>query len=676
MGKKVVFGFLLIFLSTFVYAGLSINEPLNIYNLGDKLYVTVSGIIGSDGGNFNIDLVCNNITVNLAKIPARAFSLDEELSSALPYKILDKEDLEVDNLSRILGDCQIVASVGGQAVSSKSFLISNEVFINVNLDKNNYDPGEGITVKINATKANGDLIEGFAGVTGATTFNKAVSKGGMINAFSTSDTAEAGIYYLNISVYDMGIDGILNKGSMIASFEINQIPASLILSISDIEVTPGDELTIGADVLDQSGGNMKGQVSGKVVSPTGEEERIVFTAGDFISQKFPTNATAGTWKIQAFYDKIGQEKEIEVRELQKVELTVEDSILIIKNIGNVLYNKTIDVNIGNETKNLALNIKIGETRKFNLGAPKGEYDVSATDGASSISQKVILTGNAISIKDLKDVSFFKSFSIIWIFLILVFGGIGFILFRKFRKTKIIDEYSGKKNIFSRVFKRRNRSYLENDSIVSSPLVPMKRNKVVDLTGGRINSAESALVLKGEKYPSAVVSVSVKNYNKLSTHARESLLNIISGAAGQKGLIDSKDEHIFVIFCALYSKTYDNELLATKAAFKMWKELVEYNAKFKEKIEFNLGVNSGELVASKKNNKLEYTGVGNTVSLAKRISDLSSGKIMVSESIKKKLMRDLRVEKVSEIGPAGVYSVMDVRNREANEAKLKDLLRRG
>ena len=513
-------------------------------------------------------------------------------------------------------------------------------------------------------KANGDLINGYTEVSGATIFSKAVDQGSMTNVFSTSETTEAGIYYLNISVYDMGSRGILNKGSKIASFEINQVPTSLILSLSDTLINPGDELTIGADVLDQSGKNLAGQISGKIVSPSGEKENIVFTTGEFAKKQFATNATAGLWKIVAFYNKIGQEKEIEVKELQKIEFAIEDSILIIKNIGNVLYNKTIEINIGNETKSLDLNIEVGESRKFNLGAPKGEYDVVASDGDNQISQKVLLTGNAISIKDLEDIGFFKSFSVIWIFLILIFGGIGIILFRRFRKTKIIDEAMEKKGFFARIFhgNKGGRIYLEDNA--GSPLQPIiRKKKIVDLTGGKINSAESALVLKGERYPSAVISVSIKNYGKLNSYAQENLSKIIQESAGQKGLIDWKDEHVFIIFSSIFSKTYDNELLASKSAFKLWKDLIEYNGKFKDKLIFNIGVNAGELVAAKVGEKLQYTGVGNIVSLAKRISDLAKEKVLVSETIKKKLMRDLRLEKLSSIGENSVYSVMDIRNRE-------------
>lgn len=660
--------------SSIVLAGISINEPLDIYNLGDRLYVSANGVVGIESGNFNIDLVCSNNTINLVKIPARAFSSEENVYD-LPYKIINEEDLEIGDFSSILGTCQIIATIGETAVSTKSFLITDEVSVRASLDKGTYNPGEGITIKIDAIKANGDLLDGIVEITGATIFSKAIQEGLATNTFSMSETAEAGVYYLNVSAYDSGKNGILNHGSAVISFSINQVPTSIVLSLSDNSIIPGNELKIGAEIFDQSGKTLQGSVSGKLISPEGIEEDIVFNTGEFFSKQFETNATSGIWIVRAFFNEIGQEKEIEVKELQKIDLVIEDSILIIKNIGNTLYNKTVNVQIGNTTKEIDLRMEIGETRKFNLAAPQGEYEVIVGDGEAQISNQVMLTGKAISIKDLEDVGIFKSYSIVWIFLIVVFGGIGAILFRKFKRTTTLDEKTNKKRLFERIFKSRKSSNFSLHS--SSGFKPKlyKSKGVVDLTNGKINSAESSLVLKGEKYPSAVVLISIKNFSRIKEHALEFLSNTIDEVKTMKGLVDWKDDHVSVIFSTVFTKTYDNEILASKAAFRIWRSLLDYNNKVRDKIEFNIGVNSGEIVASKSGDKLEYTGIGNIISLARRMSDFDSEKILVSENIRKKLMRDLRVEKVNSIGDNPVYSATEIRNKEANEAKLKDLLKR-
>ena len=124
-----------------------------------------------------------------------------------------------------------------------------------------------------------------------------------------------------------------------------------------------------------------------------------------------------------------------------------------------------------------------------------------------------------------------------------------------------------------------------------------------------------------------------------------------------------------------TKTFKNEVLAVKIGKEIVDELSDYNKKFKDKIEFGIGVHVGELVASKSGEKLKYTSIGNTISLAKRISDLDSGKLIVSDEIRKKLLRDLKVSKGKEVGGNQSYEVVEVRDKSGDAERLADLLKR-
>jgi hypothetical protein len=675
MKKRFVFVFVALFLTSLVLAEMSISEPLGTYNLKDRLYMTISGIRGEDTGNFNVDLVCSNKTINLAKVSARSFPTEEDSIYELPFKVLDEADLEIENITDILGNCQIIAYLGQNAVSTKVFTITDKIFVTPTLDKKSYNPKEAITLKVEAVKANGDLLNGFVEVNEATFFSKAVENGQMMNTFSLSETLESGTYYLNITAYDLGSKGKLNTGSSRISFEINQVATSLVLTLSDNVATPGEEFTISAEVFDQSGKEMNGKVSGKLISPSGEEREILMNTKDYFKVDFPTNATAGIWKLRIFFDKIGEEREIEMKELQKVDLEIEGSVLIVTNVGNALYNKTINVQIGNETKELTLNMEMGEQRKFNLGAPEGEYEVLVDDGENSLSKQVLLTGRAISIDDLEEGGF-RNYLVLWVFLIVLLGGIGIILIRKSQKTTTIDDKRSSGNFLSKIINKIKGSKKQKSMDEMIYKKSKEDKKTLDLTSGKNSGAESALVLKGEKYPSAVISLSIKNYESLRPQAKESLVKLVGDIDTKRGLVDWKSDYIFIIFSPIVTKTYANEILASKVAFNLGGALCEYNRRSKEKIEFNIGVNSGDIIASKNKDKLEYTGVGNVISIAKRISDSDSGKILISESVRKKGIRDLSVKKIRDIGENPVYEVHNIKDREANEAKLKDLLKRG
>jgi len=651
--RKLVCLFVLLLMSSFVVAGISVSEPLEIYNLGDRLYISADGIVGVSEGNLKFDLVCGNRTTNLVRISARSFSFEEEQSYAVPYKILTVDDLEIANLSDIVGGCQVVVSLGADVSSTNVFTISDDVSVTVSLDKAAYNPGEGITVYIDAVKANGVLLNGFVEGSNVTSFSKAIEGGRVSAVFSTSDTIEAGNYYLGVRAYDIGKGGVLNEGSAGVGFSINQVVSSLIMSLSDAVAMPGESFSVGIEVYDQSGIEIEGAVDVRFVSPNVEEFDMIVQAGDFGEFDFNSSAMVGVWRVIGSFGGVVEEREFEMVGVQKVEFGINGSVLSITNVGNVVYNRTINVGIGNESMVLDLNIGLGEVRKFGLGAPDGEYDVLIDDGVDSVSHQVLLTGKAISVSDLKNVGIFRGYSIVWIFLIIVLGGVGFILFRRYRRTRTLGDKPG---VIRRVFggvgggvsrirgrigkkvptKIKTRMDNSLNFTKKSPRVQgldrdsysHEDSSMIDLTKKDVGIAESTLVLKGEKSMSAIVAVSIKDYDSLSGVAKKVLHAVIAGVRKMKGLIDWRGDYVFIVFSPVVTKTFDNEALAAKAGMQILERLDVHNKKFKDKIKFGLGVHVGELVASKEKGKLKYTSIGNTVSLAKRIADSGSGKLMV------------------------------------------------
>jgi len=693
MKKEFVIVAVLVFMMSFAVADISLSEPYDVYNLGDRLYVSTDGLLGSEIGNLNINLVCGNGTTNLVKISSRAFSAGEEQSYSIPYKILEKNDLEITDLNAIVGSCQIVASMGQQVASTKTFTISKDVTITATVDKAEYEPGEAVTVTIDAVKANGVALNGFIdGNANSSSFSAAVEEGVAVGSFITPETAEGGSYSLNLIAYDSGSNGILNSGETTIFFKVMQIPSSMIVSLSEIEVMPGAELTVGAEVFDQSGKVIDGTVPITIRSPAGEEIEVAVNTGSFSSTNFSTNATPGVWDVIAVFDELVEVRDFTVAELQKVEYDFEDSVLAIRNVGNTLYNQTIEIMIGDSPMELDLNINVGEVRKFNLKAPEGEYDVSVGSGDEAVSRSVLLTGNAISIKDLEEVGIFKSYSILWILLIVILAVAGVVFFIKYKKTRNVQGPGKITQTIEKVKSKiagkmpgpmkegvSNSLHFTNKSATAQSLdqgsYSAEDKSMIDFTDRKMSGAESTLVLKGEKSNSSVVAISIKNHAVLKDHAKNELIKAVNAAKNMKGLVDWRDDYVFVVFSPLVTRTYKNEALAVKAGSIILGALQTHNKKFRDKIDFNIGVHSGELIASKEGKKLKYTSIGNTVSFAKRMSDVDNGKLLVSEEIRKKLLRDLKVTKDKEIGERQVYSVSEIKNHEADKAKLKDLLRR-
>ena len=110
MKKSIYYIFLIILLVSLiagVNAKVSIQSSLHeTYNLGDEFYITVTTIPVSNYGNLNINLNCENNSVNILKWPVSYFG--EQYDYQLPMRTLTKEDLELDNVEEILGNCYLI----------------------------------------------------------------------------------------------------------------------------------------------------------------------------------------------------------------------------------------------------------------------------------------------------------------------------------------------------------------------------------------------------------------------------------------------------------------------------------------------------------------------------------------------------------------------------------------
>jgi len=674
INMKRVFAILLlsILLITIAAAKISIDsEPKDIYNLGDKLDITITTQPTTLYGNLNINILCGNKTTNIMKWDSASFG--EQENYALPIKILTSSDLEISNIEDIIGDCQLSVKLGIEEDLSKIFIITREITVTPTLDKTNYNPGETITITINAIKANGFPLNGFVEVSGATTFTKAIEEGQTIENFRMPETAEAGIYKLYIFAYDRSKENeILNQKNTSIEFKINQVPSFIQTAMSDLEVAPGEDLEIGFDIFDQSGIKMQGVVETTITSPTGEQIFLSANSGGINSINFATNATPGVYNMKSTFESVTEEKEFTVLAIQKASFEFLDSILIVRNIGNTIYNKTIDVKIGEEIKKLKLNIKPGEERRFNLKAPNGEYDILVSDGTETTGKTLLLTGSAISINDLSGLNIFAKYPLIWIFIIIILALIVIILFIRYRKKgHIINAKSLKSKMTSNLSNTMN---FTNKSPEAHSLEEKEPSKdMLDITAPSMSQAQSSLVLKGEKQKSAIIALKIKN--NLTENSKQALANILHTATAKRGMIDPKGDYIMIIFTSLATKTFDNETLSAKVAGNIFKQLNAYNKKSVDKIQFNIALNSGDLITSVQDKKLKYTSVGSTILLAKKIADKGDNQILISGNLRTKLSRSVKAEKAGIVGNTPYYSVTRIVNTTENQEKLKEILKR-
>jgi hypothetical protein len=666
----IVFFALCIGLIGFASASIDISGLQGVYNLGDRLYVDLNLNPSSVSGKFEINLVCDGITTNIER-----FNAEKSFAVGVDAVYSTWTTLNPAFIGELKGTCNLAVLLGTEQKVSENFQVSNKIDLMVRLSKADYNPGELITFEIEAVKENGDLLEGFVDVTGAYGFSKVVEAGKASEVFSFPETLESGTYVLNVRAYDTDDEhNILNLAENNVSIRINQVASFVQISLSDLEALPGEDFEMGLEIFDQAGIGMNGTITSVLISPTGvETDTKISVAGETINFNFATNATAGEWKVRSSFESISEEKKFNVKSVPKVEVDFLDSLLIVRNVGNDFFNETIELKIADTYRELELKIAVGEERRFQLSAPDGEYNVEVNTGEAIVERNLLLTGKAIDVGDPEGVGLLSKYPLIWFFLLLVFGGAGIVMFLKYRGGATMK-------LSDKIEKMRggsHDSFVEHHSSGGSSVQVKKKEDIIDLSQKEgFATAESSLVLKGEKQNSAIVSIRVEDYKKLGKSAKEELDRIFEVVGENKGTVEIKENHFLLVFNPLITKTFKNEQVALKVAYEVYTLLNEYNHRFKDKIVFNIGVNSGDLISEIRDKKLKYTSMGNTVLLAKKISDMDDGKLLISEKVKKSLGRDAHVEAYKKLGEnSNVYSVSRFSDREENKEKLQDLLGR-
>jgi hypothetical protein len=111
---------------------------------------------------------------------------------------------------------------------------------------------------------------------------------------------------------------------------------------------------------------------------------------------------SGYWKIEAFYENKSVKRFFSIGAREEAEFSIESDRLIIKNTGNTVYTKTVQILIGDKIVTQKQNIEVGDYKEIKLVAPDGDYDIQVSDGAESISRsniRLVGTGNVIGALD-------------------------------------------------------------------------------------------------------------------------------------------------------------------------------------------------------------------------------------------------------------------------------------
>jgi hypothetical protein len=645
------------------------KQPLEVYNLGDILETSI--LLTTNEGiydDMHISLLCET---HEERVSERRIYLEPNNQESLDEPI----PLIKRFIGNSLGVCKIKAVLEGSiqsVVFSDEFEISNSLIVESGVEKAEYSPGEEVVVSGRVTKKNGNPVGGYVNMTlvlgdqkGNVTEDKnyegTINQGSFLISFPLSQTLKAGSYLINLQVYEKDPLGeITSKGLNNHDISVIQVPTNLEVFFDNSEVEPGSDLKVKGILHDQSGEKINSVVILTVKDENNKIlEQIEKATDEFFEFPIEYNEPPEEWSVVAVSNKITSEAPFNITMNEKVEFEVVNETLILTNVGNIFYNKTVVVKLGEETINIKPELELDEIKKYSLSAPDGEYEfeILSDGGESRITGSVILTGRAVGVKKLSGLGVLLVYPIAWLFIFLVLGFVGFMLYRKgFKKTllgKISRFRSKEKSIFN--------SEGKTDSVSSA-------NK----------KAEMSLSIKGDKQTVSMVAINLKNHEDIKKNSgvvEETFDKIISVAEESDAYLYKNKENLFFILAPLITKTFKNENAALQISQKVVETIKNHNKLSKQKIDFGIGINNGDIVATLDGNVLKFMAFGHLLTDSKKISSLSKGEIYLSKTFRERTPSGVKTKKI-EGEKTEAYKVQSVKeNPEKHKKFISEFIKR-
>lgn len=423
---KKLFIFLALLLYLFVvlpstYATITLSKPADIYNLGDNLNIKVNiSEPDSLNGFVTLNLDCDNYKKEIYKVPF-SIEAEEEKLLEIPSLFLSK---------RMLGLCYVKATLEdmeGNIISGAStehFTISDMINLTVVFNKKVFLPEEKLAIEGKAIKLNGQKVDGSALINlDGKSYSSDVKNSFFEVEISIVRDITSGEHNVEVIVSD----SLGNRGSAIGAIEITPVPTTLELVLNKNTFLPEENLTVKAILYDQAHDEISRNVIFSLLSPQGKEKLgVKVLTGEPIGYIFEKYASPGDWQIKATSSGVEAKENIVMQEYKAVDISLDDSILYVINIGNVPYTETIEVEFkqGNiiTLKNKTISLDVGKETFIKLTAPYGNYNISVE---SSVVKKtfsdVPLTGSVIAVKKLSEIkrANFIKYSSITLLLVIV-----------------------------------------------------------------------------------------------------------------------------------------------------------------------------------------------------------------------------------------------------------------
>ena len=375
-------------------------------------------------------LICDGIKKQVVPISYLSIKQGTQKNMNIEFPLIDSM------IGDQKGNCFVQVNFSNSLANTQSFKLSNKINLNVSLNEDRVSPQEQIILDGVAIKEDKEPVNGFITLSIKDTeinLTQVVNNGRFKFKFSFPRETESKEYLLNFFTYEKDQENkITNQGTSSKKIFVKQIPNNLEIIINNKNIEPGEDLEIKTILHDQTGENIKTKTELKIFNDEKTLAEKTVDTGTPFKISLATNESFGNYTISAVSKNIKNKIKFNIEKKESIKIKLINRTIIIKNTGNIPYNKTLKIKIGNSTSDLKINLKLNEVKRYVLSAPDGEYSIEIlSDGKTELKKHTFLTGNTVNIKESQNKIFgFFNSPFVWIFTIIIFGLIAFILIKK------------------------------------------------------------------------------------------------------------------------------------------------------------------------------------------------------------------------------------------------------
>ncbi|MDP2672612.1 MAG: hypothetical protein Q8O84_02260 [Nanoarchaeota archaeon] len=638
------------------------DQPNSVYSLGDALTIsaTVKSLVSATDTLY-MDLLCEGQSVNFYK---NGVSLSSGEEKKVEASLIFTKNL----IGEIKGKCKVKGTFKGDYVLTDEFSVSNKITLIPEPNNTIFTPGVSALIKGSALNENGEPANGFIDLRVIEGESVLLSKHDTINNgfFSMniifSEDIKAGRYLLELSAYEEEPGEIINEktnlGFTAYNIDVTQVPTSLEI-ILDKEVAPGTNAKIKTILHDQTGENIN--LIAKITIKDDKQKIIGQTekaTDEYLEFPIAYNQKSSVWKVYAEFNGLTAESTFLIQEKKDVNISLVNNTLIITNVGNVFYDDVVTIKIGEEEVFVETNLDVDESKKYSLTAPDGEYQISVLEeGGDVYTLSSFLTGRVIGAKEKTGIRGLFSFA--WIFIILILGYLAYMFFKKQHKRSFfgfLPSLSAKK---------------EQQTMMAGVELPLNNSS-------RLKSKSPlvvALSIKGNQQKTTTVCLHVKNLREIQKtkgDAEKILQKAIDFAEDNKAMTYENQDYLFFVFAPLKTKTFKNETTAMKIAQGIKNSLTEQNRLFKQKINFGISINNGQIIVKKEGELTKFMSMGKFIGTSKRLTSFGE-EIIFSKEVAEALKTEIKAEQVAD----DAYRITEIKKYGTPENKkfVDDLVRK-